>query len=152
MTQRERQPSGGVFTAPPKVSGGTERLSSSLPEFGFPSWDQVFCSASPAAQAEWLALARRQGVLYAHQFPTLSNGSTAGADQGRKRVGIFIAAVVIRYVVKALERRVKERCRRLRLSSRRNEASRDNADDCDKIPDTVYRTRLCPRWEGSFLN
>lgn len=69
MTQRERLAS----------SGGTEAVlrhgSQESPRPPAPSlWEQVFSHASPERQAELLALAREQGVLYAHQLPAASNG------------------------------------------------------------------------------
>ena len=91
MTQRERQASGGVFTAPPTEVRGTERTPSNPPVPRFPSWEEVFRNASPAEQAEWLALGQRQGVLYAHQYPALANGSTPNPDQCRPWLNRLLA-------------------------------------------------------------
>lgn len=47
-----------------------------------PPWEDLFRTASPEQQQELLALARRQGVLYAHQLPA-PNGSHAPAEGWR---------------------------------------------------------------------
>jgi len=51
---------------------------------GLPPWEDLFRSASPAQQQELMTLARRQGVLYAHQLPAVSNGSHDPAEGCRR--------------------------------------------------------------------
>src|SRR5262245_17710764 len=83
MTQRERQASGGssatVATPVVRTSG-----SPPPPRAGLASqadlahaalWEEVYQTASPAQQSELLALAGRQGLLYAHQLPASGNGA-----------------------------------------------------------------------------
>src|SRR5215469_13815189 len=40
-----------------------------------PVWEHLYRAISPEQQRELLALAERQGILYAHQLPVISNGS-----------------------------------------------------------------------------
>src|SRR5262245_2280889 len=85
MTQRERQASGGLAApasapgsagappgpaAPVRPAPGPETASrpASL-------WEDYYRSASPDEQAALLALAGRQGILYAHTLPPPGNGS-----------------------------------------------------------------------------
>ncbi|HXG13232.1 MAG TPA: AAA domain-containing protein [Gemmataceae bacterium] len=71
MSQRERQPSGGVSAAgqPGPLSAAAPLASAGLP------WEEIYPSASPAQQAELLALAARQGgLVYSHQLPASANG------------------------------------------------------------------------------
>ncbi len=81
MTQRDRQTSGGVFevgarpAAVPAAPGP--------PTARGPLWEDLYRSASPAQQRELLALAGRQGVLYAHQLPA-PNGT---GDRNRQLLG-----------------------------------------------------------------
>jgi hypothetical protein len=51
---------------------------------GLPLWDDFFRGASPEQQQELLALARRQGVIYAHQLPPAGNGSHPPAEGWRQ--------------------------------------------------------------------
>ncbi len=84
MTQRERHASGGLsatVSAPPP-GGATGHPAPARPgpsqEVNPPRaslWEDVFRSASPAQQKELLALAGRQGLIYAHQLPQISNGA-----------------------------------------------------------------------------
>jgi hypothetical protein len=53
------------------------------PTPSFLSWEALYRSASPSQQAEWLSLAQRQGVLYAHQFSVPLNGSSLSPNPGR---------------------------------------------------------------------
>lgn len=49
-------------------------------------WDELFLHASPAQRSEMLALAQKQGLLYAHQIPAITNGKKPAPlqeDQGR---------------------------------------------------------------------
>jgi hypothetical protein len=56
-----------------------------------PPWEDLFRGASPEQQQELLALARRQGVLYAHQLPPLTNGVHAPADGWRQLLTRLLA-------------------------------------------------------------
>src|SRR5262245_2903014 len=67
MTQRERQPSAGA-------AGPGPRAAADPPVPLSASWEELFPNASPAQQSELLALAARQGILYAHQLPPPNNG------------------------------------------------------------------------------
>src|SRR5262245_23385909 len=94
MTQRERQASGGVFDAPPKEVHAPDRRPATAPvpsAAGFPFWEDLFRNASPAQQKELLALAERQGVVYAHQFPPPSGPSPAPSDAGRQLLTRLLA-------------------------------------------------------------
>src|SRR5437868_6453427 len=42
-----------------------------------PAWEEFFRQASPAQQYQVLTLARRQGVIYAHQLPAPTNGDSS---------------------------------------------------------------------------
>jgi len=62
----------GAASAVPRSGPGPER--------GAPHamlWEDFYRSASPAQQVELLSLAARQGLLYAHQFPSTNNGTKA---------------------------------------------------------------------------
>jgi hypothetical protein len=91
MTQRERHASLGLSAtvAAPVAAGSSVTLPAprgSAAESGAgrePSWEELYRSASPAQQQEWLALAGRQGLLYAHQLPAPSNGSRTATDDSR---------------------------------------------------------------------
>ena len=72
MTSRERQASGGVTLAArpvPTLPRAGSAAAASDP--CFPLWEDLYRSASPNQQTELLALAARQGLLYAHQLPPL---------------------------------------------------------------------------------
>jgi hypothetical protein len=58
---------------------------------GFPPWEDLFRSASPEQQQELLALARRQGVLYAHQLPPMGNGPRPPAEGWRQLLTRLLA-------------------------------------------------------------
>lgn len=78
MTPRERQASGteirGVSAAPRAAVGAAlPRPDTAVART--PPWEELFPSASPAQQSELLAMARRQGLLYAHQLPAPANGA-----------------------------------------------------------------------------
>src|SRR5262249_28890081 len=66
MTRREGQRSGGASHAasPPAPDRAPKP----------PAWEELFCAATAAQQAELLDLARRQGMLYGHQLPAPANG------------------------------------------------------------------------------
>src|SRR5262245_15598729 len=70
MRQRQRQASGAVAEptrpAPGHASAGAG-TAADTPRT--PPWDELYRGASPAQQQELLALAARQGVVYAHQLP-----------------------------------------------------------------------------------
>src|SRR4051794_22678008 len=86
MSQRERPPSGGAVEAAPRLAAA-QPLPPRPPPAGKPGapsaplWEDLFRAAPPAQQQELLALAVRQGVLYAHQLPSTGNGSTAPGRQ-----------------------------------------------------------------------
>ncbi len=93
MTQRERQASGGVVDAPPReVRATDDRPAAAPPPAGFPFWEDLFRNASPAQQNELLALAERQGVVYAHQFPSPAHPAPAEADAGRPLLTDLLAS------------------------------------------------------------
>jgi hypothetical protein len=87
MTQRDRHVSGGVSDVPLKEVPGSDRTAPGATADGAAPgplpWEELFRSASPEQQQELLALARRQGVVYAHQLPPQNNGSHAPAGGGR---------------------------------------------------------------------
>jgi hypothetical protein len=58
---------------------------------GLPPWEDLFRSASPEQQQELLALARRQGVLYAHQLPPMTNGAHPPAEGWRELLTRLLA-------------------------------------------------------------
>jgi hypothetical protein len=94
MTQRERHASGGVSDVPLKEVRGTDRASSVATEAVAPApalWEELFRSASPEQRQELLALARRQGVLYAHQLPPAGNGSAPPAEGWRQLLTRLLA-------------------------------------------------------------
>jgi hypothetical protein len=55
-----------------------------------PVWETLYQSASPTQRAEWLALAQRQGILYAHQLPPVNNGATT-SDRCRHLLTLILA-------------------------------------------------------------
>jgi hypothetical protein len=60
-----------------------------------PPWEDLFRAASPEQQRELLALARRQGVVYAHQLPPLSNGGASAPAEGwRQQLSRLLAGQV----------------------------------------------------------
>ncbi len=61
---------------------------------GLPPWEDLFRSASPEQQQELLGLARRQGVLYAHQLPPMSNGVHPPAEGWRQLLTRLLAGQV----------------------------------------------------------
>jgi hypothetical protein len=73
------QPGVGPDESPralPECEQGAARLA---------AWETIFLRASPARRAELLDLARRHGVLSAHQLPALTNGPAAPAqEEGRQ--------------------------------------------------------------------
>jgi len=83
MKSRERQASGG--SAPQASAGVFVRESTNganghrpvrpLEQNGPLIWEDWYRSASPEQQAELLALARRQGLIYAQQIPAKTNGN-----------------------------------------------------------------------------
>src|SRR4051794_99779 len=80
MTQRDRLAPGETTQAAPRL---TAPAAPAAPEPAWaPLWEDLFRSIAPAQQRELLALAQRQGVLYAHQLPPLGNGTPA--DPGRQ--------------------------------------------------------------------
>ncbi len=93
MTERERHASGGVSDVPEQEVRGSVRSGSSAGSGAptLPPWDQVFRSASPEQQQELLALARRQGLLYAHQLPPLRNGTHPPTEGARPIVTRLLA-------------------------------------------------------------
>jgi hypothetical protein len=78
MTHRERQSAGGVVEAVPRPAAGPLADSAGL------LWEDLYRTASPEQQRELLALAGRQGLLYAHQLPQPTNGAApTTADRGK---------------------------------------------------------------------
>ncbi|HYV37676.1 MAG TPA: AAA domain-containing protein [Gemmataceae bacterium] len=82
MSHRERQPwasTAGAIAAPPAPksgSGTAAALRSPLPHdttaLVVSQWELLYRGVSPAQQADLLALARQQGLLYSYQLPTPS--------------------------------------------------------------------------------
>ncbi|MBM4070028.1 MAG: hypothetical protein FJ271_13910 [Planctomycetes bacterium] len=59
-------------------------------------WDELFLHATPAQRSELLSLARKQGLLYAHQLPVYANGKksvTHHDDHGQLRALSNLATV-----------------------------------------------------------
>lgn len=95
MTHRERHSSGGVFDAPPTEARASDRpMPTATPAAAFPFWEDLFRSASPAQKQELLALAERQGVVYAHQFPAPSGPAPAPPDSSRQLLARLLAGQV----------------------------------------------------------
>lgn len=96
MNQRERQAPGGMAAAvlgrPTPVEsaprlGPTGEVSSRRD----PLWENVFPQTSPSQQAELLALAARQGLLYAHQLPkTNSRPRATGQPENNQRHHLLV--------------------------------------------------------------
>jgi hypothetical protein len=62
----------------PATTVGPTRGSSAREFFQYiPLWEELFPHVPPAQQQELLTLAGRQGLLYAHQLPVLTNGNGA---------------------------------------------------------------------------
>jgi hypothetical protein len=82
MSQRDRQASAGttatVATPPKHNIGSAATLPSGSPSEVAPCatspWELLYRSATPAQQADLLALASRQGLLYSHQLPSVTSG------------------------------------------------------------------------------
>lgn len=58
-------------------------------------WDELFLHATPAQRSELLSLARKQGLLYAHQLPVYANGKKAAShleDHGQLHLLANLAA------------------------------------------------------------
>src|SRR5690242_14791314 len=94
MTQRERHASGGVSEVPLKEVRGPDRPASATTATVvpvMPPWEDLFRAASPEQQRELLALARRQGVVYAHQLPPPGNGNAAPAEGWRQLLTRLLA-------------------------------------------------------------
>src|SRR5260370_1111145 len=88
MTQPERQLSAEAGHAADR--GASRRAPSAAPDKSpkqTPGWQQIYSAASGAQQAELLALAERQGLLYGHQLPQSTNG------QSRDEVRRFLSRV-----------------------------------------------------------
>jgi hypothetical protein len=99
MTQRERQTSGGVFEVAPPLAAGPPGLppaaNGSSSGSALPVWEDVFAAAATDQQRELLALARQQGVLYAHQLPPLA-GNGARPDSNRQVLARLLAGLQAR--------------------------------------------------------
>jgi hypothetical protein len=81
-----------VSGAPPCEVRGPDRAAAAGPVApALPPWEDLFRSASPEQQQELLALARRQGVLYAHQLPPLTNGAHPPAEGWRQLLARLLA-------------------------------------------------------------
>ncbi|HKB37081.1 MAG TPA: AAA domain-containing protein, partial [Gemmataceae bacterium] len=71
MTPRERQASAGATLVPrPAPAPPRAGVTADGGERPVPLWEDLYHSVPPAQQTELLALAARQGLLYAHQLPT----------------------------------------------------------------------------------
>src|SRR5437016_382966 len=88
MTQRESKAPGGVARAVP--GSDSARLTEPRPSGSGPDsrganrallWEELFQTATPSQQEEMLALAGRQGFLYADQVPA------SGGQNGKKLAG-----------------------------------------------------------------
>jgi hypothetical protein len=93
MSQRERQASAGTSAVLPSASG-EQPAAAPLPPApakgaSMMSWEDIFRGSSPAQQAELLALARAQGILYAHRLPAVPCG-TAGTQAAEELAGVCI--------------------------------------------------------------
>src|SRR5450631_3850306 len=84
MTARERKASGGMSATATIPDGAhspvhaTGRNGAADPAGARPPrWEEWFLNASPSQGAEMLALAARQGILYANQIPPPVNGARA---------------------------------------------------------------------------
>src|SRR5207249_2574970 len=77
MTQRNRKAPSGVLAraAPAPAVVEPPRAGPAPPAGTGQTWEDLFRHASPSQQQELLELARRQGLIYAHQLPVLTNGS-----------------------------------------------------------------------------
>src|SRR5262245_29919580 len=80
MTQREGHATGGAGKVAPRPAlvpappaGNPARAQGAKA----PSWDELFRSLPAGQRQELLTLARRQGLLYAHQLPAAGNGTPA---------------------------------------------------------------------------
>jgi len=88
MAQPERQVSAEEKHAVNRGASGSAPLAApGKPLKKSASWEDVFLAASPSQQAQLLALAERQGLLYGHQLPHLTNG------QPRDQVQRFLKRV-----------------------------------------------------------
>lgn len=92
MSQRDRKTADGQTAPRASVAvlptgGGISRSSSAEANSSRAvQWDELFLHATPAQRSELLALAQRQGLIYAHQLPALANGKKPAPlleDQGR---------------------------------------------------------------------
>lgn len=94
MTQRKRQAAGGVTDAGPRPAVGSDVACSSglpaTPNTNSPLWDEWFQNTSPQQRRELLALAARQGLVYAHQVPA-SSGNGHTRDARRSFLGQILA-------------------------------------------------------------
>src|SRR5262245_59969431 len=90
MTQRERQAIGaGTEAGSRPIAGKPVPAAANAPGVARSVWEEFFANASPTRQSELLALAARQGTLYSHQLPTLTNG--ASYDLHRRLLGQLLA-------------------------------------------------------------
>jgi hypothetical protein len=89
MTSRERHASGAASATvalPPKSHASTAAARpGSSTEIVAPvsPWETLYRHIPPAQQADLLALAARQGLLYSHQLPTAVSPRSAPADESR---------------------------------------------------------------------
>lgn len=85
MSQREPLASGGVTELAPPPASDREQAARTqhLPDR---SWEEMFRGIGPDRQHELLALARRQGILYAHQLPKNGNGHAAPVQANPHRL------------------------------------------------------------------
>src|SRR5712692_3106212 len=57
-----------------------------------PNWEEIYRGASRTQQQELLALAERQGLVYAHQLPTSTNG--AALESERRLLGRILSGQI----------------------------------------------------------
>jgi hypothetical protein len=98
MSQRQRQASGGMSAVLPALAEAQPASSAVLSSpclavdrdtSPVPSWEELFQNASPAQQAELLALARRQGVVYAHRLPLATGPRCAETGTELTRLAVL---------------------------------------------------------------
>src|SRR5262245_61456035 len=87
MAQRERLSRGAVSEPVPRPAGGQPtpprpRQTVETHHDASVSWESHFQSISRLQQQELLALADRQGLLYAHQLPSIPNGNGTDPHRG----------------------------------------------------------------------
>src|SRR5438128_2309720 len=86
MTHGERFGSGGITSTASRPTTGhdspsrSEAVTVAAAQRALP-WDELFARATAAQQDDLLALARRQGFVYGHQLPIITNGVSTFTDR-----------------------------------------------------------------------